>query len=96
MPDRLVHFKGNPARVLAGRLALSLSKDGECSVPAHALRNMCRNQAEHDGQEARKFGGNAMTWWLASDVESITQGMAAEFRAECNRIYLDAFREACK
>jgi hypothetical protein len=96
MQDRLIHLKGNSAKITAGHLGLSLSKDGECSVPGLALRNLCTNQAQHDAAEARKFGGNATSWWLASDVEAIARGLSAELRAEYNRVYLDAFREASK
>lgn len=62
-------------------------------VSRAALRRLIVSEAEFDAQQAKKFGGNASTYWMASDAEVITRGLeSARERAIHNELYLETFR----
>jgi hypothetical protein len=82
-----VSFEGRAAVILSrGHAAASYT------TTLDEVRRFFVAEAKHMAQDALRFGGVAIEWWLSSDSEVVARGLGAR-RNEFNRMWLEEFRK---
>lgn len=82
----MLSFEGRAAAILSRGFALE-----SYTLPLDEVRRFFLTEARHLAQDAKRFGGVAIEWWLASDSEVVARSMGLR-RNEFNNLWLEEFR----